>query len=183
MAAFGKKHGDAFEITDPSGVLLAMIFEMGFSDKVEPEIFELSMKRDETDALEENVAAGVADDIFFDSELLLQAGVGDFESRGTAMDKGDLMRGVLRFIGKKIPTIRDNKTGLPEASLIGAGVVYLREVTVAEREPDKAAGGEGGADSGFGAGGPLSWKPRSAWGRRLSFGHNRSLMLAGIRSC
>src|SRR3984957_11663521 len=96
----------------------------------------------------------IGDDLFFDAVAAVAARVDQPESRYTGGQPVNLGVGVALLLGEEVCAVRDDQAHIADAGLIDAGVIYLVEDSVAQREPDAALVAQGRANAGFRAGSP-----------------------------
>ena len=105
----------------------------------------------------------IGHNLLFDAVAAITAGVDQPECRHTVGQPVNFGVGVAFLLGEEIRSVRDDQPHVADAGLVDAGVIYLVEDSVAQREPDVALVAERRADAGLGAGSPARRNSGPAW--------------------
>ena len=118
---------------------------------------------DKLDLLQHRIPIWIGRNLLFDAVAALMAGVDQPECRHAVGQPFHFVSGIAFLFGEEIRSVRDYHSHIADAGLINAGVIYLVEDSVAQREPDMAPVAEGRTNAGFRAGSPVRRNSGLAW--------------------
>lgn len=150
----GEEHRDAFVVSDPAGVAVAAVGEVGREQGVQAVVGGLTLQRLEPNFLQNNVTVGVGENFLMNAVAAVDFGIDKFEG-GDAGFEGLVFEGtVALFFGEEVASVGDEETEVTGAGLIDPRKIDFVQDAVTNGEPDLTVLVQGCASAGFGAGGP-----------------------------
>ncbi len=121
----GEEHAQAFVVTDPTGIVIAAVGQVGRQQRIETVIGELALQWFEPNFLQHHVAVGIGEYFLVDSVAAAVVSVDQLKSGNAGLERFVLKPTVPFLLGKESLAIGDDEAEIASASLVDPGKIYF----------------------------------------------------------